>query len=317
MITLVAPDPVEEEMKFTVENQNWIKDEIRSALELALKGLTPPRGWRKAVFFLREWSILAAVPALMVTLLILALTQYSAANKRLADDAVVHTTLTLRLNGIEEKLKNLGLLLASSQPKVKLNQETAKEILAEARGTGQKLPTETVEQAGKSFVNAAATEPRAWAAALDLIAYRTTLNPIPPTHGTGGGTVRETADTLAFGIAKVPGRPSPILREFAPFVPRDKAAILGPIGFDPNATVELQPSKLSAEGGSVSLDGMQMRNVSFVGAEVHYAGGPVILENVAFVNCIFVFDNTPTGRRLGESVLADTQVSFTSDERGF
>lgn len=46
------------------------------------------------------------------------------------------------------------------------------------------------------------------------------------------------------------------------------------------------------------LDGLFLENVTFEGAVIIYHGGPVILQNVKFVNCQFKIDNSRQGDQL-------------------
>lgn len=70
------------------------------------------------------------------------------------------------------------------------------------------------------------------------------------------------------------------------------------------------------EGGmdTILLDGAYMRNVIIRHSDVAYNGGPVVLENVYFVNCTFKqhFQMTPSGRDLGAKLLAAAAVTFES-----
>ena len=50
--------------------------------------LLRPRGWKKALHLLREWSVLGVTATTIVALLALVLTHWNIANNRLASDAV-------------------------------------------------------------------------------------------------------------------------------------------------------------------------------------------------------------------------------------
>lgn len=68
------------------------------------------------------------------------------------------------------------------------------------------------------------------------------------------------------------------------------------------------------EGGidGVSLDGMYMKNVIVRNAHVVYNGGPVRLENVTFVNCIFDFTKSKPTINLSNTLLQAASVSFSA-----
>jgi hypothetical protein len=69
---------------------------------------------------------------------------------------------------------------------------------------------------------------------------------------------------------------------------------------------------LLIEHGGIELDGFVFKNVVFRGVEVHYSGGPVQLDNVIFVNCVFIMENSPTQREFATAVLSNPHVTFSS-----
>ena len=60
----------------------------------------------------------------------------------------------------------------------------------------------------------------------------------------------------------------------------------------------------------MNIDGKRIRHVVFDNVEIHYSGKPLILEDVTFINCAFVLENTEPGRKLGEEILASSPVNF-------
>jgi hypothetical protein len=69
------------------------------------------------------------------------------------------------------------------------------------------------------------------------------------------------------------------------------------------------------EGGmhALVLDGAYMKNVIIRNSAVVYSGGPVLLENVYFVNCTFKGGfQLPSGRDLGIKLLSAASVNFDS-----
>jgi hypothetical protein len=68
------------------------------------------------------------------------------------------------------------------------------------------------------------------------------------------------------------------------------------------------------DGGSITnmgqkLDGAYWRNFTFENARIEYDGGPMILENVRFINCTFVVRYSPRGEQLAEMVLTQNAVT--------
>ena len=61
---------------------------------------------------------------------------------------------------------------------------------------------------------------------------------------------------------------------------------------------------------AVILDDQRFRNVIIKDSVVDYDGGPILLENVHFVNCTFRFRQTPNAVHFGEKLLAATPVNI-------
>jgi len=57
---------------------------------------------------------------------------------------------------------------------------------------------------------------------------------------------------------------------------------------------------------------MELRHVVLINIEVHYAGGPVKLSDVAFINCSFVIDNNEDGHQFALKILAAPTVEFVA-----
>ncbi len=75
-----------------------------------------------------------------------------------------------------------------------------------------------------------------------------------------------------------------------------------------NATVG--PEFFLAEGISLPLDGLRLRNVIFLNSKMIYAGGPAEMENVYFVNCTFDVRRSPKGRELFAALFASAATTF-------
>jgi len=60
----------------------------------------------------------------------------------------------------------------------------------------------------------------------------------------------------------------------------------------------------------VHLDLHHLRNVVYVNMTIVYDGGPVILENVSFVNCQFRLAQQQRCVSFGESLFASNPVNF-------
>ena len=61
----------------------------------------------------------------------------------------------------------------------------------------------------------------------------------------------------------------------------------------------------------MSLDEMHLRHVLLNGVEIHYSGKPLVMEDVVFLNCTFVMDNTELSRELAQAIAVDANVKFS------
>jgi hypothetical protein len=59
---------------------------------------------------------------------------------------------------------------------------------------------------------------------------------------------------------------------------------------------------LTIAGAVQTLDGIQWKNVTFIGTRLRYEGGEVSLQNVRFTNCTFGFTADERGARLSDAI---------------
>jgi hypothetical protein len=280
-------EETEEEMAINKAEWEQIHTTIRDALAQHARG-------KLAQF--KSWSPLGA----MVAIGIFALVQWNAYT-------VFKTHTEDRLLDIDASLLVLRARAIAYGPVDSQSQSEARSILSAARKESIPLPLPVVEQGGLKFVEASRHDSTAWRTALDFVAYRSTLNassiPESSTRSSGNGY------TLYYP-PPVPGKARPKLFYGQIVTDPVKFARWERIGGDANIGKTPQPLQLFADGGASSLDGAYVRNVVFTGSEIHYSGAPVILENVIFVNCIFVFDNDDPARKLAQALLASASVTF-------
>ena len=86
-----------------------------------------------------------------------------------------------------------------------------------------------------------------------------------------------------------------------------------PIGKDDNKDKPAGIGILEASGGGMVLDGWQLRNVIFQNVHIVYNGGPLIMNNVYFVNCTFEMkaDKNTQGLALA-SFSPNPSIAFTA-----
>jgi hypothetical protein len=224
----------------------------------------------------------------------------------------IATTLVQHGTALTAIRVSLGLTTAANAPLTPAAQQSAKASLAEAKKRSTPVPITVVEQAGKSFIEASKIEPTAWDVALEFVSYRTTLNansapriedPTPADKATftqiiGNGSPAGLS-ILRFGTV-----PINIAAKYEPF---EEPVITDRTTGSRFLVVENHPPTNVLE-----LDGMHIRNVIFRNATLGYSGGPVVLENVYFVNCTFKMKLSPESEKLGAMILAAAPTEFRS-----
>jgi hypothetical protein len=228
-----------------------------------------------------------------------------------------------RVSGVEASIQELNVFLpsltreqwkrnSSVAPAPKSISEIKTLVAVSKRLNITSVPVSDVESVGKRLLPLAEKSPEAWSAALDVASYRSVLNApdlpaypqqllMPPPNGT----------SWQYNLVHVNNLPAPYLSFSSDYMlPTREAARLDLIGIDQNKSKPVAPGWLFARGEVTSLDSMHIRNVVFIGAEVHYSGKPVILEMAVFINCTFVFDNDERGRELSAKLLESSRVNF-------
>jgi hypothetical protein len=154
--------------------------------------------------------------------------------------------------------------------------DIANRLLAEEKASGNLAPQKFFDSAIRKY-NTLGQSPQlaeaAWNGATALAEYRSQLNSVPP--GLSEAHIGE-------------------LGRKGPFRYLKDSFISGP-----------QAIQMSGESGFV-LDGFYLENDTFVGATIIYKGGPVILQNVRFVNCKFEIQRSPHAAQLLEAAVKES-----------
>jgi hypothetical protein len=296
-----------EEMGLSKADKDWIEAQHREAHASA--------GWRVARI-LKDWGIVGACITGALALLGIAITSVGFAVSESKANSEFRGRTSARLDAIELSIRAARAALRPENPK---DQNEAKAVLQEAKNRSIPVPREVVEQAGISFLRAATdSSSSAWPVALDYVSYRSTLNPTvvpqdrkPFVSGqTVGSTEYQIHPVVIDGIEK----PKPYMEYLSVppriGVPQAEAARVESLDKPPLQTASIGVHTFVLEGGAIDLEDMHLRRAILIGVEVHYNGGPVLLENVTFVACHFVMNNTPNARGLAEQVLASEEVKF-------
>lgn len=210
------------------------------------------------------------------------------------------------LTGIRQSLITLGITVSANTPLTPKSQDSARAALAEAKKSSIRIPPAVVEQAGKSFIETSHTEPKAWDVAMQFIDYRSALNKSDLPLGNAKAADRNFYTTYRGN--RVDSQPEPNMSVLGQ-APPETGAKLERIAEPITQPEGLGNQTIIGTGGAFLLDGMRLKHVIFVNVEVHYRGSVAVLEDVVFINCHFVFDNTPYTRSLGEKILTSSKVT--------
>lgn len=94
--------------------------------------------------------------------------------------------------------------------------------------------------------------------------------------------------------------------------PRDKAALLYSLSRPPKLQSTVEFFIVSGKDCAIVLDGQGMRNVIIRDSVIEDNGGPVVLDHVYFVNCIFKMRQVPSSIKFSNAVLASAPVNFSN-----
>lgn len=197
------------------------------------------------------------------------------------------------------------------------NPQSAKEAskaLHMAIAHGNRVDPKVVSDAGEKFVAAAPVNPAAWGTAIEFANYRTTFNFFNRTAALRPFAPGEESRGLAaeFWDTPVPGKPKPALAYVvaeSPTVPAAAAWMIN-MGGDPTEQLKFGAVYMILTGNAISIDDSNYRHVVLQNVEVHYSGKPMMLEDVIFVNCTFVFENTAPARKLVDDLLVASSINF-------
>jgi hypothetical protein len=237
---------------------------------------------------------------------------------------MVTTTIALlvKVNGLETFIHDNGGVIAGirlekvtpSDPK---NAQETEHIIAQAKKSQIKIPQDVLKDTGGRFIDASNAFPDAWQAALAVVDYRSYLNgPNPPPlsayYPLGMIGNPDHLEAFQIFVSYPKGRIPPQFTTSLARADMAFSARLDPIGHPLPQTAKKGAASILGVGGAFDLSGLYLRHVVLYDVEVHYNGGPLILEDVTFINCRFVMNETKDTRQLASQVLADRSVQFTA-----
>ncbi len=187
---------------------------------------------------------------------------------------------------------------ASSQPENPQSAKQVEQIVKKAMKQGERLDPALVSEAGAKFTDAVDRTPDAWRAATALLDYASFLNvnapnPQPimqlnetPTKYLPQQLEGRVAIGRVLGTAQFPNLP-----EAHPLNQPDQ-----------NANLASGPAFFLIRNGDFVLDGMLLKNVIIQDSQVIYDGGPLVLQNVYFVNCTFKIKRQPKSLEFARAI---------------
>ncbi len=228
--------------------------------------------------------------------------------------AVIH--LLVRVSSIEGELHdNAGFIAGlrlqqnATDPSNPQNVADAQQVLETAKKKKLKIPSDVVQTTGAKFVQAAQTNANAWNAALSFLDYHSFQNtatlPATPAPLPESEVLYHTNyDILTIG-------PLGHAYTVPPPIPQDRAASVHFIDKpDRNTKVPMGPSFLVLADATYLLDSLYIRRVIFRDAVIVYKGGPLVLDNVTFINCTFKVEQQPNGLSFA-NVFLESTLSMT------
>jgi hypothetical protein len=206
-------------------------------------------------------------------------------------------------------IAGLRLQQNATDPVSPQNVADVQHVLETAKKKRFKIPPDVVQTTGVKFVQAAHTNPDAWNAALAFLEYRSFENTVKlNSEPQPLQQINAHYDVLAIG-------PMGSAFTVPPTVPQDEGAKMYLLDkTNRNANNPLGPSFLVLEDATYQLDSLYMRRVIFRNSRIVYKGGPLVLDDVTFVNCTFEIPQQPNGLNFATVFLEPKpSMSFTAD----
>lgn len=226
--------------------------------------------------------------------------------------------LTDRISKVEGKLE----ILTQQQSKLtRLQIDKLSAQIRTARQINAKLQPEVVARLGQDLLELVGSKEKniselAWRTANELADYRSILNmsEAPSMKGAnrnpspGGGMVVE------WNAAKLPDSKEGMLGVFfipgVPRVPGSQSALFIQIGNEYRNVSAPAFFIVDGTGFNIQLDGFHVRNAIVRNAKITYKGGPLVLENVYFVNCTFDVQQSDPGLKFASTLLTTAAMNF-------
>ncbi len=291
-------------MALTNPGKEWITQKIEESHQT--------KGWGRVGAFIRYWSL----PSAAVTVILFALVQWNQYTQFRVHSEDRLGDLENGVKDIRASLDALRLKQNSSNPSSPAVIKETEAILESAQKTGLKISQDTIREEGTKFIHAEEKIPEAWQAVSAFLNYRSYLNLNftpphgPPTPVAASGYSIQIAPKIGENRTGIVRHGGQILAAAAN-APPDKAARLETL--QTFNVARSGPALLIVEVGendAMVLDGAYIKNVIIRNTTVQYSGGPLVLDNVYFVNCSFELVPKTNSRQLADVILTSAAATF-------
>jgi hypothetical protein len=304
------------------EEKTWIQEQIADAIGDTLDSLKP-KGWRRALYVMREIGPLAAIIGLFLALIGITCGALYQSFAHLKEETEFRTrtgdtfsTIDTRLGNIDKSLVEIKASLTRYQlerladnPADPENATSVEKLVTSAQEQNIRLDAGFIRKVGDRFIRTAKKSDSAWKAFLALLSYHSFVVGIEAPHSDKSvlkmvpDKPYELSLTVDIGPKGEPARVPTARFAGAGLASPENSARLEPIGANQNQGSGLQYLIITDEPGTIRLDDMFIKNVIFENMTFSYHGGPIKMENVYFVNCKFNFANDKRSKDLLLAVL--------------
>jgi hypothetical protein len=222
------------------------------------------------------------------------------------------------ISGFRAPLYTANLRLDASAPAKAENIAGATKTLQEAKKSKVRISLPVIQESGQDFIKASQENAESWKAATSFINYPSFLN--VDYQPTLSGQRQMDNPQIKFTVQVKSGpnatEPSTLFQgQILPFgtaSPENSARYEAIDSMQPPTGVAFVLIRHTGKDNVIVLDGLRLKNVVIADSTVEYDGGPLILENVYFVNCTFTLPAAHNTRALGNAILESASVQFDS-----
>jgi hypothetical protein len=242
-------------------------------------------------------------------------------------------SMTAEFNQFERRLTDKRI--ANSVLGKRLNPERAEELFRSAQTLRLQSDPQVRAIAAKTLLEAPTQErARAWSSVNALLGYQSAIVSPEDVISTVVSKAQSLGITRPAGLflwGTTPGFMQINELNTTPWnlqgadVPGNIAAVLAPIdsqlGMHPIAgpayiILGAHPNNRPVNDNAhftVPIDGLRARNIIFRRCLIRYSGRPVVLDNVAFEDCIFEITDTQSSRQLVMNLIGAKTTNFVAD----